>query len=333
MLLEPVRPSARIIEIGPSHNPIAPKSKGWNTIVVDHATRAELIVKYTPHGIDLSKIEEVDYVWTGGPLINAIPPHLHGTFDAIIASHVIEHTTDFVGFLEGAETLLAPNGIVILAVPDKRYCFDYFRPLTTTGQVLYAHASRRSRHARYVIFDEIAYAVKNKAKGEWGGAWGQEPVRELDFFHSIEQAEEEFSKSSEEPSSPYIDKHAWQFTPASFELILVELARLGQTDWQVQHVSPAMGFEFHVRLIRGGKAAAAALTAHEVNTRRLTLLKRTLSEMREQIDFFSTQRRMPSYRQSAHNVIASVRNEVIDRVRRLVRPASRHSGHNGSIIS
>jgi len=85
-----------------------------------------------------------------------IPPAwrpLYGTFDAFIASHVIEHTTDLIGFLDTAETLLCPSGIVILAIPDKRYCFDYFRPLTTTGEVLCASASRRSRHTRRIIFD------------------------------------------------------------------------------------------------------------------------------------------------------------------------------------
>ena len=84
----------------------------------------------------------MDFVWTSGPMADAVPSDLHGTFGAFIASHVIEHTTDFIGFLDAAATLLAPDGVVILAVPDKRYCFDYFRPLTTTGKVLDAHAAR-----------------------------------------------------------------------------------------------------------------------------------------------------------------------------------------------
>ena len=128
--------SARLIAIGPSYNPIAPKSAGWDTRTLDHATRASLVEKYRGHrGVDVDRIEDVDFVWTGGSIVDAVPSDLHGTFDAFIASHVIEHTTDLVGFLDAAATLLTPSGVVVLAVPDKRYCFDYFRPLTTTGQV------------------------------------------------------------------------------------------------------------------------------------------------------------------------------------------------------
>jgi predicted SAM-dependent methyltransferase len=281
VLLASIPRSARIVEIGPSHRPIAAKADGWDTVVIDHATRAELVAKYAGHDVDLSRIEEVDYVWTSGPLIDAIPQRLHGSFDALIASHLIEHTTDFVGFLGAAEVLLSGGGTVVLVVPDKRYCFDYFRPVTTTGQVLYAHASRRSRHTRRIIFDEVAYAVNNNS----AGAWGQEPVRALEFLYTIERAMEEFSKSSEDPSSPYIDKHAWQFTSASFQLIMFELARLGETDWQIQHISPSTGCEFHVWLCRGGKAEAAALCAEDVSARRLALLKRSLLDARDQIDF------------------------------------------------
>jgi len=285
-LLAPISRSARIIEIGPSYNPIAPKAGGWNTITVDHATRAELVAKYTgAQDVDVDRIEEVDCIWTNGPLAEAVPHRLHGTFDALIASHVIEHATDLLGFLDAAETLLSPSGIIVLAIPDKRYCFDYFRPATTTGQVLYAHAARRSRHTRRIVFDQLAYAVKNVGDGGWGGAWGQAPIRELDFFNTLEQAGAEFSTVSEDPSAPYVDMHAWQFTPASFELIMLELARLGEGDWEIERVTPPSGCEFHAWLCRGGKAAAAALSVRELNVQRLALLKRMLLETRDQVNF------------------------------------------------
>lgn len=281
-LLSPIDRWAPIIEIGPSFSPIAPKADGWNTITVDHATRAALIEKYRGHpGVDVDRIEEVDFVWSSGSITDVVPAHLHGTFDALIASHVIEHTTDLAGFFEATEQLLAPSGTVILAVPDKRFCFDYFRPLTTTAQVLDAHAARRSRHTRRIAFDHVAYVVHNGGTG----AWGQTPIQDLGFFHSLSEAGDTFLNVSEDSNLPYRDFHAWQFVPASFELLMLELARLGQTDWRIEQLSPAIGCEFHVWLRRGGKAAAAALTDAEVNTRRLALLKRMLFETREQIDF------------------------------------------------
>jgi SAM-dependent methyltransferase len=274
--------SARIIEVGPSFNPIAPKADGWNTITVDHTTRAALTDKYRGHpGVDVDRIEEVDFVWSSGSIADVVPADLRGTFDAVIASHVIEHTPDLLGFLDSAATLLAPDGVVILAVPDKRFCFDYFRPLTTTAQILEAHVERRSRHTRCIAFDHVAYVVHNGGTG----AWGQEPIQDLGFFHSLRKAGEIFSSFNADLNLPYNDFHAWQFIPASFELLMLELGRLEQTDFRIEQISPASGCEFHVWLRRGGKAAAAALTEVQLDTLRLELLKRTLLETREQIDF------------------------------------------------
>ena len=170
---------------------------------------------------------------------------------------------------------------MILAVPDKRFCFDYFRPLTTTGQVLEAHAAHRSRHTRQIGFEHFAYVVKN---GEHG-AWGQTPIEDLTFFNSFAEARDLFSTIREDSDSPYVDMHAWQFVPASFELVMLELARLGETDWGVERITPATGCEFYVWLRRGGKTTAAALSETQLNAQRLELLRRTLLEIREQIDF------------------------------------------------
>jgi SAM-dependent methyltransferase len=280
ILLAPLSPNAHIIEIGPSYNPIAPKTAGWKTKTLDHTTREALIAHYRGQpGVDVSRIEEVDFIWTSGCLTDAIPNALHATFDAFIASHVIEHAPDFIGFLEAAALLLKPEGVVVLAVPDKRYCFDYFQPLTTTGQLLAAHAERRSRHTRRIAFDHVAYAVRSGGLG----AWGQQPMREMCFFHPIEEARKLFDSIS--ANEKYVDLHAWRFTPASFELLLLELARMGETDWRVERITPPSGCEFFAWLRRGGAAMAASLTETEFAAKRLVLLKQTLLETKAQIDW------------------------------------------------
>jgi glycosyltransferase involved in cell wall biosynthesis len=277
MLLAGLDRSARVIEIGPSFSPIAAKADGWNAMTVDHAPRLELVKKYRGHpGVDVDRIEEVDFVWTRGSLADAVPVELHGTFDALIASHVIEHVPDFVGFLGTAEQLLAPTGVVVLAVPDKRYCFDFYRPLTSTGDVLEAHALRRSRHSPRTLFNHKAYVVKNAG----AGAWGQAVVHESDFefFHSLEEAAAALASTTDGGAdAPYIDAHAWQFSPDSFELLLLELAWLKYTDWQIQRITPPAGHEFHVWLRRGGLHAAAAMSPAELAARRFRLMNRMIA--------------------------------------------------------
>lgn len=53
------------IEIGPSHNPVAPKKEGYQVHIIDHMNREQLINKYKDHHVNLKNIEEVDFVWQG----------------------------------------------------------------------------------------------------------------------------------------------------------------------------------------------------------------------------------------------------------------------------
>ena len=207
--------SMRVLELGPLTHPIAPKSDGWLTTVVDHASREQLVEKYrNDSNVDTSLIGEVDIVWSDGPLEAAVPRELHGTFDAFIASHVFEHIPDPIGLLRSLERVLNPAGVVSLVIPDKRYCFDFFRPLSTTGGLLDAHERIAIRHSRQALFDQIAYAIY--ADGEH--AFSHRPLREIDFMHSLEQAKDAFDTPGFGADAPYVDAHGWQFTPSSFAL-------------------------------------------------------------------------------------------------------------------
>jgi hypothetical protein len=80
-------------------------------------------------------------------------------FDFIVASHVIEHTTDMLGWLRDCSALLKADGKLVLFVPDCMYCFDLLRPLSSTGQILQAFIEKRVRHPPGVGFDHLAYIV------------------------------------------------------------------------------------------------------------------------------------------------------------------------------
>lgn len=85
-------------------------------------------------GLDTSRIEEVDYIWDGRSYSEVTGKT--NSYDYIIASHVIEHVPDFVGFLRDCSKMLKMNGVLSLAVPDKRFTLDHFRMVTTTGKVI-----------------------------------------------------------------------------------------------------------------------------------------------------------------------------------------------------
>lgn len=160
--------SMRLVEIGGSHNPLGPRS---DVVVVDHDDRAGLVAKYEHEpDVDVSRIEDVDVVWTAGLLADAVPAERHGTIDAILASRVIEHVPDPVGFLQSVEQLLAPGGRLVLAVPDMRSCFDLLRAPATTGALVEAHVIGAGTHSLRSLFDFAAYSTVLDGAGCCGAA-------------------------------------------------------------------------------------------------------------------------------------------------------------------
>ena len=229
------------LEIGPSFSPIAPKADGFAVEVVDHATAAELREKYRGHrNVDVSRIEEVDHVWRGEPLDQLLGAR---RYDWIIASHVIEHIPDLLGFFQQCARLLKPGGALSLVIPDKRYCFDYFRWPSTTGDLLQAFADGRRRHPAGVVFDHVASIVKRGPEVSWSA----QANGDLSFIHDLAEAKAAFDQAR--GSDEYVDVHCWRFTPASFRLILTELRLLELVALEEVCAFPTEGCEFFVTLV------------------------------------------------------------------------------------
>jgi SAM-dependent methyltransferase len=253
------------LEIGPGFNPLVPKSSGRCIETVDHASAAELRERYrNAANVDISRIEEVDYVSDGRPLGELI--NKPGHYDYIIASHVIEHTPDMLGFLKDCQALLKEDGVLVLAVPDKRRCFDVFQPLTSTGMVLQAHLERRTRHTPGQIFDYIAYNALRDGEGGWSfGANGS-----LTFAHDLDFAHRVFKQAIS--STTYVDAHVWRFTPSSFRLILRDLNESAHLGLRERFFSGSDHHEFYVSLSRRGP---------DCPFDRLTLARMAIAEQQE----------------------------------------------------
>ncbi len=232
------------LEIGPSYNPVAPKSLGYNVETIDYICVADLKHKYQDDSnIDISKIEEVDYV-TDGQRITSLINNKH--YDYIIASHVIEHIPDFIGFLKDCQSILNEDGILILAIPDKRFCFDIFQSLTSTGDLIQAYLEQRTRHPVGKIFDHFAYSAYSDGRL----AWSKDELVSLKLTNSISEAKQLLDAKKE--SSEYIDVHGWRFTPASFRLIVNDLYQAGYINLKEKDFHDTLEFEFFLTLSRHG---------------------------------------------------------------------------------
>ncbi len=274
-----IRRDMKILEIGPAFRPLASRASGWNSFSLDHATQEQLRLKYPEHPVD--KIEPVDFLWKGGPVELAVPQSQHGTFDAIIASHVIEHIPNPIGFYQSAAALLREHGLLSLVVPDKRFTFDFFKPISTTGDLLQAQYQSRSRHTKKTAFDSIAYNVLESEQI----AWEARPTGHFRFIHTgLTEAKQAFDNASEDLAGSYSDYHGTIYTPSSFALIALELANLGVFPFRIEQSFPTSGCEFYVTLRKG---EPEEFSREDWNGRRLQLLKQITREIGEQANSLS----------------------------------------------
>ncbi|MDO4905648.1 MAG: methyltransferase domain-containing protein [Lautropia sp.] len=244
IILQSINRNGLGIEIGPSHSPIAAKRDGFDVHVIDHMSREGLVDKYQDHGVDLDAIEEVDFVWKGGSYTDLVGQRNH--YDWIIASHLIEHTTDLIGFLNDCADLLKDDGVLSLAVPDKRYCFDHFRPITPLSRIIDTHFNQERVHTAGVVAEYFLNVVKKNGQI----AWNDNDRGTFEFVHTLDDARN--GMESVRKNGAYLDVHAWCFVPSSFRLIIHDLHALGLIPLKEVSFHPTAGFEFFVTLSKRG---------------------------------------------------------------------------------
>ncbi len=239
----------RGFELGPLFNPIVSRSEA-DVRYVDVFDTEQLRTSYTHDpNVDISKIVDVD-VRLGrddgsvATLSEALGPE--APFDWAMASHVVEHVPDLIGWLADVAAVVGDGGVLVLAVPDKRYTFDIHRPLTTTGQLLEAHEAQVDRPGTRAVYDHCRASTTVDLVALWNGA---DPPDYRSRDYTVEQVAELVGKAR---AGEYIDTHVWVFRPDSFLEHLHELRGLGLVEWSVEELveTEPMQHEFRVRLRR-----------------------------------------------------------------------------------
>jgi len=249
--------SGRGLEIGPLHRPIVLRDRaqvGYVDVWDQAGVRAHYADKPTVIADD---IPEIDYFLTqpDGSMVSL--PEAAGAgapFDWVIASHVIEHVPDVITWLEHIAELVADDGTLVLAVPDKRFCFDAHRPVTTVGQLLEARERGDTVPSPRAVHDYFSSFVEVDSEPLWRG---ESPPRRTDLAAldlAVEMAEQ--ARGGE-----YVDCHAWLFTPDTFLAQLRDLRRLGFSSWYVEQQRSTLrnDLEFLVRLRRIPRGADATV--------------------------------------------------------------------------
>ena len=100
------------------------------------------------------------------------------------SSHLIEHTPDFVKFLNDCDSILKDTGVLALVVPDKRFCFDHFRPITGISKIIDSHFSKNTIHTPGTVAEYFLNVVSKSGDI----AWNNSTTGEYKFIHTLENA-------------------------------------------------------------------------------------------------------------------------------------------------
>jgi len=223
------------IEFGPLMSPIVTRDMGDITYI-DHDTTDN--IKTDPN-VDVSRIVNIDLVSDGRPLRDIVGGR---NFDYILASHVFEHVANPIAWLQDCGSILAHRGLLGLAIPDKRFTFDFFKDLTGLHDWIGAYIEKRERPSPATVFENAVltngYDFSQLVQGERCPRF-LNPVN-LHWAYS----------HAREVQSRYIDVHCTTCTAESFASPINQSRAVGLHRFEIEAIFPTrLGWnEFQVRL-------------------------------------------------------------------------------------
>jgi hypothetical protein len=150
----------------------------------------------------------------------------------VYSSHCIEHTCDAVRHLQQVSKLLTKGGKYHLVIPDKRYCFDYFKETSTIGGLIDAYENGNSDYSLKLWIDRAWIGTHADARRHWNGDHGSQ--NKTGLAKKIKAAIKEYKSGYRLPGGT----HVWCFTPASFSETMSLLRELGYIDLQLLELYP-----------------------------------------------------------------------------------------------
>ncbi len=135
------------LEIGPLHRPMVTHEE-MEVHYVDRCSVADLRAHY-PELCEFSLVEP--HILDDAETLSQVAD---GTYDFLIAAHVIEHMKNPLSSLEQWCRVLKLGGLIYMIVPDKRKTFDKHRVRTTTAHIVmdYLEPSKDRDYEHYLDY-------------------------------------------------------------------------------------------------------------------------------------------------------------------------------------
>jgi len=272
------------IEVAPYFNPALPKSTFAKVLTLDvfDTTTLKERAAEDPFIQDekIALIEDVDLVGDASNIGNLVTEKgLAGKIGYIVSSHNFEHLPNPIRFLHGCSEVLEPGGVLSMAVPDARACFDIFRMPTRLAEWLAAYHEARSQPSPETIFDSASNNAMHVGFGVTspGVALNLANPAKFRLQSDLREAYAAYIQTRQQPGA-YRDAHCTVMLPETLELMLRDLHYMGLMDLEIIEISRTHGFEFFVHL-RKPLAPGQAIEKAEHLAVRQALLERITANL------------------------------------------------------
>ena len=237
-LRQKARKKDKILEISPGLDPICRKEDYPDVYYIDvyEEDYLETRASNTP-GLDVNmgengilKVAKLDMIMGKKSFRDTINDFGFNHADIITSSHVFEHIPDPIEFLKVSSEIINDDGQVIMLVPDKRFSFDLYRPVTTFGEWYEAYIEHRTINSLRSRVDVGLYNASHNERGAWARS---------DFYRATINPEYANIKNKFKEyidAKEYFDCHASVMTPESLHLNLIECFLLELIDLNVVEI-------------------------------------------------------------------------------------------------
>ncbi len=214
------------LELGPFDKPLVPRHLG-NVKYLDFVDEDTLRKRCAANpNRDAAQVVALDYVL--GDL--SIGERVQERFDYVVASHVIEHVPNMLGWLRELSTLLTPDtGRLFLIIPDRRFTFDAERPPTTLGELIENDELERSRPALRSVFDGRFYHKPIKSADVWRNP------RSTDSIARTFKPEQALALM-QQAKDTYIDCHCNVFSDQEFEALIRQSGAFRRHPFRIEKI-------------------------------------------------------------------------------------------------
>jgi SAM-dependent methyltransferase len=200
------------LEVAPYFDPFIKKSE-YDVLYTDHISTEEIRDKTKENPTFLGvEVAPVDFVWKPATSLRECTP-VQLEFDYVVASHVMEHVPNPIGWLNEILSVTKVGGKIALFLPNRRGTADFYRNVTSFSEIVDLWLSQPNVPTSRQVADFMAASFMNNQGGN-------------NFFHDlVEPASSERCYTDAEAidsatfvplNNNYIDVHATVWEPAHF---------------------------------------------------------------------------------------------------------------------